>query len=45
MPILEPKHSVFIGLPILYIEQGFGHVLLPMEISVLCNQRLTIPMS
>ncbi len=45
MPILEPKYSVLIGIPILYIEQVFGHVLSPGEASVLYRQRLTIPMS
>ena len=45
MLILEPKYGAFIGIPSLNIEQVFGHVLAPKELSVLCNQRLTTPMS
>lgn len=31
MPILEPKYSGFIGIPILSNKEVFGHVLLPIE--------------
>lgn len=47
MPILEPKDGVFIGIPTLNIQWFLVMCFCQSQhqsLSVLCNQRLTIPM-